>query len=202
MKSLARPDGFATRWAGKLGDFFCLSIVFAICCLPLITLIPACIALYGSAARCIHGNQPHPCKHFFSTLRKEILRGMLLTLLWAALAVLLFFGYGIISTMEGTLASIYATLYLGTLLIPAAILIWLIPLQEHFSYGFWELHKAALTFSITHLPTTAVILLLLFATAILLFAAPPLAVLLPAITATIQSHFIEKILSQYTPEPE
>lgn len=203
MKSLAHPGGFVMRWFGRIGDFFCLSMVWLVCSLPLITFIPACVALYDSVAHCVRGNEDHPCKRFFRTLRAEILRGMLLSLLWAVLAAVLLFGYQIVNVSgEGTAAAVYATLYGGTLLIPLAVLTWLIPIQSRFAYKFFELHKVAFTFTVAHLPTTAAIVGILIVSVAVLAFMPVLAVLLPAITVTLQCGLIEKVFRQYMPEEE
>lgn len=203
MKSLAHPDGFMFRWFSRVGDFFCLSIVWLVCCLPLVTIVPSCVALYDSVAHCVRGDEGHPCKRFFRTFRAEILRGMLLTVLWAVFAAVLLFGYQIVNVAgEGTAAAVYATLYGGTLLIPLAVLTWLVPIQSRFEYKFFELHKVAVTFTVAHLPTTAGIVgILIVGVAVMAFM-PVLAVLLPAIMATLQSALIEKVFHQYMPQEE
>ena len=98
---------------------------------------------------------------------------------------------------ENDFFSAYTTIYLGTLLIPVAALIWLIPLQSRFSYGFWALHKAAVTFAIIHLPTTGIALLFLLAAAALIALVPILGLVLPGPMVTAQCFFIEKILKEY-----
>lgn len=203
MNSLGQPESFFMRWFGKLGEFFVLSILWMVCCLPLITILPACIALYDSVAHCLHGNDDHPYRRFFTTLRSEMLRGIGLTLLWAALAFLLISGYRITTLSgEGTFAAVYSMLYAGTMLIPLAMLTWVIPIQSRFSYGFFELHQVALTYTVIHLPTTAAILGILLATVLILTFIPALALLLPTICVTCQAFLIEKVFTQYMPEEE
>lgn len=203
MNSLGRPDSFMMRWFGKIGEFFCLSILWMVCCMPILTIIPACIALYDSVAHCLHGTDDHPYRRFFRTLRSELLRGIGLTLLWGVIAFLLISGYRI-TTMagEGTFAAVYSMLYAGTMLVPLAMLTWLIPIQSRFRYGFFQLHQVALTYTVIHLPTTAAILGILLATVVLLITVPALALLLPAICVTIQAFLIEKVFTQYMPEED
>lgn len=201
MNSLGQPESFIMRWFGKVGEFFFLSILWMVCCLPLITILPACIALYDTVAHCLHGKDDHPYRRFFRTLRGEMLRGIGLTLLWGVIGFLLISGYRITTiTGEGTFAAAYSMLYAGTMLVPLAIVTWLIPIQSRFSYGFFELHQVALTYTVIHLPTTAGILGILFATVVVLSFVPALAVLLPTICVTLQAFLIEKVFTQYMPE--
>ena len=88
------------------------------------------------------------------------------------------------------------------ILTAVAALIWLIPLQSRFSYGFWALHKAAVSFAIVHLPTTGIALLVLLAAAALIALAPILGLVLPGLMVTIQCFFIEKVLKEYMDDEE
>lgn len=194
---------FFMRWFAEVGNFFCLSLLWILCCLPIITIVPSCVCLYDSVVHCVHGGEEHACRRFFRTMKTELLRGILLSLLWAAIGVALFFGYRItVLSAQGTFATIYSMVYAGTLLIPFAVLVWLIAIQAKFSYRFWELHGTAFTFTIAHLPTTAGIIALPICSAVLILAAPALLVLLPCICATLQAHLTEKVFDQYIPQDE
>jgi len=81
-----------------------------------------------------------------------------------------------------------------------AMLTWVIPLQARFRYGFFELHHAALSFAILHLPTTALVMGLLLVAALVALVMPVLLLLIPAILVTVQAKFIEKVLVQYEDE--
>ena len=204
MKNFFDPDNFLWRWFGKMGSFLGLSLLWILCCLPVITTIPACVALYDSVAHCVRGNEDHAFRHFFRTLKKELLRGMGLSLLWGLFGFILSFGYSILYQMgkESQLASIYSLVYLGSMLIPLGILAWLIPIQSRFSHSFVSLHKTAANFALAHLPTTAGILVTLLICAVLTLMLPILAILMPAITVTIQCWLIEKVFKKYMPEEE
>ena len=203
MKSLAQPEGFVNKWLSRVGDFFCLSIVWLVCCLPLITIVPACVALYDAVANCVHGKEDHACKWFFSALRREIVRGILLTLLWLAIAAVLVGGYWIAGVLgKGTAGTVFAMVYAGTLLLPLATLAWVIPIQSRYAYGFWELHRTALSFVVIHLPATAGILAITLVTAAVVAFFPVLAVLLPAIGVTVQCGMIEKVFGKYAADEE
>lgn len=202
MSKLFDPDNFFWRWFGKMADITVLSILWILCCLPIVTIIPACIALYDTIAHCVHGTDEQPYKHFFLSLKSELLRGIGMTLLWGVLAFALATGYNYLYYLGQTnqFFAMYSLAYLATMLIPVGILAWLIPLESRFSHSFITLHKTAATFAIVHLPTTAILLVLLAAAIVLLMLLPVLAILMPGLVVTIQAWFIEKVFKSYLPD--
>lgn len=58
-------------WApfGKLVDIVCLSLLWVVCSLPIVTLGPATAALYDSVSRCVRGGQSGPYARFFRTFQ-------------------------------------------------------------------------------------------------------------------------------------
>lgn len=204
MNSYYESENFFMRWFGKLADVVLLSLLWTLCSLPLVTMGTATIALYDSIARCVHGTHEGPFKYFFHVFKKEFLRGILVTLVWAGLAFGLYFGYIYLYQLGKTnaLAATYSLVYLGTLLIPVGIFCWLIPLEARFQYGFFGLHKAAATFTIIHLPTTGIMLGVTALAVVIGVFAPALVILLPGLVVTLHSYFAEKVFKKYIPEEE
>lgn len=204
MNRFFDPDNFFWRWFGKLADFFLLSCLWLLCSLPILTIGTSSIALYDSVAHCVRGSEDGPCKRFFRTFKAELLRGIGITVLWLILSFILTVSYQFLRQMaaESQVASVYATAFAGSMLIPIGVLCWLLPLESRFTHKFFDLHKTAIYFAIGHLPTTAAItaLLIVFTVAILFF--PFLVMILPAIMVTLQSWFIERVFVKYTSEEE
>jgi uncharacterized membrane protein YesL len=204
MSDLYEPEKTSWKWFGKMADSLVLSLLWALCCLPVLTIVPASIALYDSIACCVHGNKDHPYKYFFHVLKTELWRGMGMTLLWGALGALLFYGYNLLLHLgkDNAAISVYAMVYLASMLIPLGIFGWLIPLEARFSQGFFKLHKTAATFALVHLPTTALVLSVAVVGAALVAFFPVLVLILPGIVITIQCVPIEKVLQKYVSEEQ
>jgi len=204
MNSYYESENFFLRWFGKLADVVILSLLWVACCLPVVTIGASTVALYDTVARCVHGTHESPFKYFFHVLKKELPRGILITLVWAALGFMLVFGYAFLHQWGKTnsAAAIYAIVYLGTLLIPVGIFSWLIPLEARFQYGFFGLHKAAATFTVVHLPTTGIMLGITALAAVVTMFVPALVILLPGIVVTLHSWFAEKVFKQYIDQEE
>ena len=103
---------FLMRWMEKLGAIFGLSVMWILCCLPVLTIMPACIALYDSVVNCLHGDEPSPIRRFFSTLRRELIRGIGLTVLWIAVWLVFLYGFALLNNLgkENSIFSMYFNL--------------------------------------------------------------------------------------------
>lgn len=195
-------EPFVVRWAGKLGAILGLSVVWILCCLPVLTIMPSCIALYDSVVNCLHGDEPEPIRRFFSTLRRELLRGIGLSLLWIVVWLVFLYGFALVNNLgkENSIFGVYTLVYAGSALIPMTMMLWVIPLQARFEYGFFELHRTAMTLAIVHLPTTAAVFGMLLAAIVVSIILLPLILLIPAILVALQSHLTEKVLVLYEVE--
>lgn len=202
MNTLNQKENPIIFWFSKVGDFFCLSITWLVTCLLVVTIVPASIALYDSVAHCIRGTEESPVHRYFQTFKNELLKGILLSLFWLIIAVGLFFGFRVLWVMGKTnsLMATYALIYLFTMLIPLGIFTWLIPVQSRFEHTFGSLHKAAALYCIVHLPSTLMLIFLFFSAVVLTLFFPVLGILLPGITVTIQSWFIERAFKKHMPE--
>jgi len=99
MSGFFNPDNWLWKFFGKIYDFFGLSCMWVLCSMPLVTVGPASIALYDAAAHCLRGDETKLAKRFFRTFKKELVPGILLTLVWAAIAMAFWFGYQIVFQM-------------------------------------------------------------------------------------------------------
>ena len=85
-----RPDtgkGFA-YWLIKIPEFVCLSVLWLICCIPVLTVIPASTALYDAVVSCTLGDEVGPFRRFFQSFKSSLLRGIPMSLLWGAVIFL------------------------------------------------------------------------------------------------------------------
>lgn len=202
MNHFTDNQNFFWRWSSKIGTFFGLSIFWILLCIPVITAVPASIALFDSVAHCVHKEEDGPFRWFFRTLKKELLKGIGINAVWLVFGFTLIYGYSILYQigLENQVAAIYSLVYLGTMLIPVAVLAWLIPIESRFEHGFFSLHKTAAIFALAHLPTTVLMLALTAVGIVVTVAFPAFILLMPAIVVTIQCWFVEKVFAKYIPD--
>ncbi len=196
-------ENWLWRWIGRLPDLFALSLLWLVCCVPVVTVFPATIALYDSIARCVRGSEGGTYRRFFRTLKQELVRGILLSLLWFFLGFVLYCGYNaILDRGESNAVSAFSLVYLVSMVIPFATLCWLVPLESRFQYGFWQLHRNAALVAFGHLPSTAAIAALFWGAATLVYNMPVLLPLIPATLVCLQVSFTERVMKKMMPEEE
>jgi len=204
MGRFFNPDNWFWRGFGRLADYFLLSFCWFLTSAPIITVGTASIALYDTVAHCVRGNEGNMFKRYFTTFKRELKRGIALTVLWAVICFLLNAGYQVIVQMSGgsTGWTIFSIVYFVTLLIPLGILCWLIALESRFTYSFKDLHRTAFAFTLGYLPRTLVIVALLVVVLNVLLNFPFFVMVLPAVMVNLQSVFIEKAFAKHMPEEE
>ena len=198
MKRFFDPNSFLWRGFGRVADFFGLSICWMVCCLPVLTFVPACVALYDAIAHIfVVADDPHCYRRFFRTFRSELKRGIGLSALWLGIALLLSFGYQLAGQLvPAQMQAVASVVFLAFAAIPVCILGWLIPIESRFVYSFGQLHGTALAFVMTQLPTTVAILAIFTAGLLALFYLPFLVMFLPAMMVWGQSWFIERVFQR------
>lgn len=204
MNNLNQRENSILYWFSKIGDFCALSVMWLLLCLPVVTAIPASIALFDSVAHCIHGTEEGPVRRYFHTLKNELLRGILLNLVCLVIAFGLFYGYSILYQMgkESPAMATYSLVYLITMLIPLGVLTWLIPVESRFQHSFFGVFRSAAIYAISHLPTTAMLLAILALAGITVLLIPILGILMPAIAVTVQCWFVERVFKKYIPQED
>lgn len=202
MRNFYDPDNWFWRGFGRMADYFILSVCWLVCCVPLVTSGAACIALYDAVAHCFCYHEGDMTRRFFGTFRKELLRGVFLTMLWAAACLVLNMGYQIICQLAqgSTPWTVFSIVYYVTLFIPLGVMCWGVAIESRFSNSLISLHRTAFAFTFGHLLHTAAIVALLVLALNILLNFPFFLIFLPAITAHLQALFVEKVFRKYMPE--
>lgn len=194
-------ENFIWRWCAKLADYVILSCFWILCCIPVVTIGPACIALYDATAHCVRGPEGGTYRRFFRTFKRELGRGILMTLMWAAICWFLNAGYQVmVQLAEGSSTwTILSIVYFCSLFIPLGTVCWAVALESRFTYSFGALHKNAFIFTFAHLPHTFAIVALLVLAINVCINFFPLIIVIPGLMVYLQSFFAERVLKKYMP---
>ena len=193
------------RWMAKIPEIVILSFLFYICCIPIVTIIPAACALFDAISRCTVPGEAGTYKRFFTTFRKELKGGIILSVSWLIIAIVAIYGDVVLQHNAGAngIFFIMATVYRTLLLFMVGILGWLIPLESRYYHKFIQLHANALSFSIAQFPSTLGMLLCTAAVIIFSIAHPYTYFLLaaaPGLVALIHTPFVERAFKKAFPE--
>ena len=203
MRSVFDPDALLWRWLAKGVDVVGLSIAFLLLCLPVVTIGPACAALYFTVVKCLRQNEKGTFGVFFRAFRDNLKQGALATLICLPVAAALSFGFVVMQAHWDTPAgAVMFVAYDVALLVPGGVLVWLFPLMGRFRLPTRELFKNAMLLSLRHLPSTVVVVLLTVEVAVACLQTWALGLLLPSLCALLTSLFFERIFPKYLSEAE
>lgn len=200
MRNIFNADNWLWRQLGRLGDLVTLSLLWTVFSLPVLTLGPASAALYDAAVHAMRRNEETVIARFFSTFRRELKEGVVLTLLYAAVVLAagaLF--YLVVSRLPAHTSRwpIYtiALYLLGFFLL--CVLCWVWPTLSRFTLGVMALHGTALRLAFGHILRSAAMALLWGATlyAGLRYVAPFF--VCPALAALLSTFLIEPVFRRY-----
>lgn len=203
MKSFFNPENFLWQWFAHLADYFILSCLWVLCSAPVITLGAASIALYDTVAHCVRGKEEGMFRRFFRTFKNELGRGILLTVLWAAVALALNMGHQVLSQLApgSRIMDLIRVACFLLLLFPLGMGCWAIAIESRFTHTLGSLHRTALGFTFLYIPQTLIIAALFAAALNLVLNIPFLVMFLPGMAVYFQSRFIEKVFLKYM-EPQ
>ena len=193
------------RWMGRIPQILILSLCFYLCCIPVITIMPAACALFDAISRCTVPDETGCYKRFFRTFRNELKKGIPLTIFWILIAIFAVFADQILTLNAATndTIAIFLILYRIMLISTVAYLCWLIPLESRYYHKFLQLHVNALSFYFGSLPGTALMLFMTASVVILSIAHPLTYCLLPfvpGLIAVLHTFPIEKAFKKAFPE--
>ena len=90
LQSFFNPDNAVWSFINKIIDLVVLSLLFTLCCLPIVTIGPACTALYYTAVKCIRRHRSYSAKEFFSAFRTNLRKGIIIHLILSAFTAMMF----------------------------------------------------------------------------------------------------------------
>ena len=186
----------------KAANMMIVSFYWVVCCLPVLTILPACAALYHSVAGVVMGRGTGVTKDFFTAFRDALRPGVSLTAVLGVLAALVCFG--IYTGTKIWSVGIFGTIYMaaGILVgIPlAAMLVFVPPVLARFEGGTSVIVRLAMYFSGKHLLRSVWYLLLLAAAVWSVEFFPLLLLVIPAVYMDLIRGGTEKIMNQYIRE--
>ena len=194
------PENDFFGFLGDLVDVVGLSILWLFCCLPVVTIGPACTALYHTVFRGLRQRQNGRYLRFLECFRENLKQGVVVTLVCLPAGLVFYFGLPALTAlalkgdqMAELLFWCWQTLavLLGTLPLTA------FPLLGRFQFATRDLLRTTLQLCIRHFPSVFLLSLCANAAMQLSFAWYAFALFLPALTALLATFLLERIFSRY-----
>lgn len=194
-------NGFMDK-LNKLGNMILISMLWFVCSLPLITLIPATIALYYTVVKVVRRECGYPFQDYFHALKDNLRQGLILSVGYVAAGILLYTFYDVARAVGwGTL---YGRLYLSVIILFTVVIVlfsfYLLPVLSRFQMKLTAAIRLSLYFTSGNLLTVIPLILTGVGALVLLYMIPPLMLVIPAAYACLMSISVEKALIRYTKE--
>lgn len=199
-------DGPIFRILSRCLDIIVLNVVWTICCLPIVTIGPATVALYTVMFKMKEDKDDRILRLFFIAFKDNFKQSFLTTLVLIPFGFILYLDYRVIYFDETFSADYLRGLFWVVLILLFAFISWIFPLEAKFENTLKAMLKNTWMMMVRHLPITLIITLLNLSPILLLYYAPVFTVdyLLTfwiffgfALIAFVNSRLIYKVFSQY-----
>ena len=186
----------------KIANLMIVSFYWLVCCLPLVTVIPSCAALYHTTAKVINGSGSGVTRDFFKSFAGSVKQGLFLSVIvvisGGLLAVALNFGRQMWD--RSFIWAFYFAIGIFFAFIWLSMAIWIPPVLSRFEARVSVIVRLALYFAGRGLIRAVVMGALLALVAFLADFYPIALLILPGLYADLIHSGMEKLMTQYMEE--
>lgn len=195
-------DNILFRTCEQFFDLLLLSVIWAMLCVPVVTIGPATAALYYAVVKCVRHDEKGALINFWTSFRQNFKVGSIAGCIAVGGMTVLLLCQNMLAAMVQEGDAVGNVLYYtesAIILVALGLLLWLAPILSRFTVGVKGLFLAAGRMGMKHLPTTLAVGLLFVAVAriTMAFIAPLL--LAPGLYALVISFFYERVFKKYMP---
>lgn len=203
MSRILSSDSKFMLFLSKFFDIVILSILFLMCCLPVVTIGPALSALYSTTRKVVLRREGYIVKEYFHSFRINFLTGLGVWLILFLITVLM--GINIFyaaTTWKNAFGIMAMAIYFAVLCGVFVLCGYIFPILSRFECKGKQLFINAVSIALSHLKTSIGLLLLQIAFYFLLVYSyagiPILLFFLPVGFAALQQGILERIFAEYT----
>lgn len=205
MSKIFASDGKVLSGLSRFFDVLILSMLFMVCCVPVITIGPALSALYHTSRKVIAGKKGYLIREYFHSLKINFLSGLFAWVILFLVMALMFVNiFWVATSMSGAVAVVVMALYFFILIAALILTEYVFPILSRFQCKGKQLFYNAMIMAVTNPRQTLCLLAvgILFYAAIVfsLAAFPVLIFFLPTGYGVLQSILLEKIFAAYIDE--
>lgn len=192
------------QFINKLLDFILLSILWFLCCIPIVTIGASTTALYYVTFRIAKEEESYIARNFFHSFKSNLKQATLLFIPLLIIGNLLFFSLAFwfsigsgVGTLIGIVLSFFSIFYI-------IILLYVFPLLSKFENTLKQTIKNSLLIALANINKTLIIALLTATFLLIIYFIPSSLLIMIffgfAFLCYINSFIFLKIFDQYIPE--
>ncbi len=186
----------------KCGRVIILSVLWTVCCLPIITIGASSTAFYYGITKTIMHERSSPAKEFFKAFKRSFKRSTQFSLIILPLSLLLVLDIYVYYRKNSQVSFFSANVCLVLLFVLTGFALFVYPVISRFVLGFKETARFAFLLAFKHLPVTLGLMVLFVLTVAMIIIFPLCAAFLPGTACILASLMVEKVFKKYIPEPE
>lgn len=199
MGELFNLDNKFFQGLNKVIDCICLSFMWLLLCIPLVTAGAATTALYYTVNKVIRNNRSYIWKEFWHAFRLNFKQSTIVWVIVFLLYSLLAFDCYVMYQFAKQGAS-YGSLYIVFAVIMLFVTMWVIylfPYLARFEIKTRLLLKNCALIAIGNIGKTVLLLILFVAAVLVCYVFPPALLLIPAVYMLLANYILEKIFLKY-----
>ena len=208
MSSFFNMDSPLWRFLGRLADIMILNIVFLITCIPIVTIGAAWTSLSYVTLKMSRDEESYIVKSYFKAFRQNFRQATVIWILTLAVMLIFYMDFHIIRNMASSMVQIMYVLLSAIALLFGLTLLYVFPVLAKFDNTILNTIKNAFLISISNLPRTLLMLVVIVGSAVLTFLSQQtIAVGLLlwtmigfALIAFLNAHILVKIFDRYIPD--
>lgn len=200
MGNLFNLDNPFFTFLGKVVDIVLISILWLICCIPIVTIVPATSALYYTVVKVIRRERGYLTREFFHAFKTNFKTGFLTGLILIAVVAILLLDRHFTRAMKGNLAVILFTVFNAMLFLLFLVTLYICPVLSRFSMGVKNLFKTSFFMAMRHLPTTILLAVITIVFILGVYIIPIIVIIAPGVCYLLSSLLMERVLKKYMPE--
>lgn len=183
----------------KIADMCIASIMWIIFCIPLITMVPATIALYYTTVKVIRRNTGYVIREFWGAFIQNARQGIFVEIIYIVLGILCYalHSFSIQIGLNTSLGKAYYVFSMGMGILAMMIILYLLPILSRFSVSVFSAFRLAAAFEWSNLKTVIPLLFTAAAAGGVMYLFPPASLIIPAAYCFLVSYSVEKVLIQY-----
>ena len=196
------------RVSEQIVDMMFLSILWLVCCIPVLTVVPATIALYYGAAKVIRRETGKIFPEFFRGFRENLRQGIPLNFLYMFLGVILYSisRFANVTGIGTPLGGFYYAFLLLFVVLLSCITYYWLPVLSRFQVSLFGGLRLSLYFGIKNLGTMIPLIITFAGAVAAVYVFPFLIIIVPGFYAYLMTKPIEATFRTYIreemPNPE
>ncbi|MDF2608794.1 MAG: hypothetical protein K0R92_268 [Lachnospiraceae bacterium] len=199
MSNFFNLDNGVFAFLGKLWDVIMLGIIYAIICIPIITIGPATTALYYTTVKVIRRERGYLMKEFFHSFKMNFKSGLIVSIILGIFYIIMYADRTFAKNLGGTYGYLLMAFFNAIAFIIIGVTIYIFPVLSRFKMNIRELYKTAFFMTIKHLPTTLLLMIMIGLFAFMCYIFNLLIIFTPGILALSCSFLLERIFKKYMP---